>query len=75
MHKHTQSQSRLDIPIIKYIPVSPKDYQEYKTERPMVRPDNPQENIEISPFEINRYIKNSEYAFKPLTPANRNINI
>lgn len=59
MHKYTQSQTRLDIPIIKYIPVSPKDYQEYKTERPMVRNDNPQENIEISPFEINRYIKNS----------------
>ena len=32
-HKYTQSQTRLDIPVIKYIPVSPKDFQECRTER------------------------------------------
>jgi hypothetical protein len=74
-HKYTQSQTRLDIPIIKYIPISPKDYQEYKTERVMSKNEGNQENAEVSPFEINKYIRNNDYAFKPLTPANRNISV
>jgi hypothetical protein len=50
MHKYTQSQTRLDIPVIKYIPVSPREYQEYKTERVMAKHDGHQENIDTSPF-------------------------
>ena len=50
LHKYTQSQTRLDIPIIKYIPVSPREYQEFRTERVMPKLESNQENIEISPF-------------------------
>ena len=50
MHKYTQSQTRLDIPVIKYIPVSPREYQEYRTERVVPKVEGNQENIEISPF-------------------------
>ena len=45
MHKYTQSQTRLDIPVIKYIPISPRDYQEFRTERVVIRHEGNQENI------------------------------
>lgn len=45
MHKYTQSQTRLDIPVIKYIPVSPREYQEFRTERVVHKHEGNQENI------------------------------
>jgi hypothetical protein len=74
-HKHTQSQTRLEVPLAFIIPgPSPKlHYGEAQTERQNNHHHKNQENIEVSPFDITKYIKPTEYTLRVLTPANRNL--
>ena len=70
-HKYTKSQSRLDIPTsIKFQGTSPKVFNtQIKTDR-----NKPgQENVEVSPFELNHSMKVQDYTLKVLTPSNGNI--